>query len=87
MNNKGQRLVFDGGFATQLVHNGYNIDDDPLWSARLLSTNQKAISDVHHDFLQHGADAILSATYQASVVGFQKHLKCSVSQGEALIRE
>ena len=82
-----QKLVFDGGFATQLVENGHNIDNDPLWSARLLSTNQKAITDVHKSFLEHGADAILSSTYQASVIGFQKHLKCSVSHAENLIND
>lgn len=81
------KLVFDGGFATQLVHNGHTIQSDPLWSARLLSTNQKAISEVHRAFLESGADAILSSTYQASVAGFQKHLDCSFSEAESLLRD
>lgn len=82
-----ENLVFDGGFATQLVTNGYAIDDDPLWSARLLETNQDAILKVHESFLAAGADAILSATYQASIVGFMKELECSSSHAEKLIQD
>ena len=85
--NKADHLVFDGGFATELVSNGYEIDGDPLWSARLLSTNQDAVLKVHKSFLTAGADAILSATYQASIDGFIKYLKCTPSDAQTLIQD
>lgn len=70
-----------------MVARKFNIDDDPLWSARLLSTNQNAILDVHKSFLEAGADVIISSTYQASIDGFRKHLDCTVSEAQELIRQ
>ena len=37
-------LLLDGGMASQLVSNGFTeVDEDPLWSARLLASNRSAI--------------------------------------------
>lgn len=70
--------VLDGGFSTQLVtHVGDIIDGDPLWTARFLATNPKAIIATHLDFLRAGADIILTNTYQASVDGFSKYMNMS----------
>lgn len=74
MNQKGI-LVKCGGFSTQLSkHVNETIDGDPLWSARYDVTHPDAVVRTHLDFLENGADIILSNTYQASVVGFMKHL-------------
>jgi homocysteine S-methyltransferase len=49
---------------------GYNdlsdiLQDDPLWSARLLRSAPSAIKDVHKSYLASGADIITTASYQA----------------------
>ncbi|KZC08153.1 PREDICTED: homocysteine S-methyltransferase YbgG-like [Dufourea novaeangliae] len=75
--------VLDGGFSTQLAtHVGDVIDGDPLWTARFLATNPKAIISTHLDFLNAGADIILTNTYQASTDGFFKHM--SLTEEESL---
>ncbi|XP_055681701.1 uncharacterized protein LOC129789088 [Lutzomyia longipalpis] len=80
-------MVIDGGFATQLtVHVGHSVDGDPLWSARFNSTNPSAIIKTHLDFLQAGADAIITNTYQASVEGFMEHLDLDEEQSVELIK-
>ena len=38
--------------------------DDPLWSARLLHTEPQVIRDVHESYLKHGADVIITSSYQ-----------------------
>ena len=80
-------LVFDGGLGTQLVANGYFIDEDPLWSARPLVDKEDALLQVHKQFMVAGADIISSGTYQASISGFMKHLNCSVSDAYHYMRK
>jgi len=62
-------LLLDGGLATALEAEGFDLDD-PLWSARLLIEAPEAIRRVHTAFLEAGADVIASASYQASLPGF-----------------
>ncbi len=62
-------LVLDGGLATELEHAGFNLDDS-LWSARLLEEAPQSIAKVHRDYLEAGADCIISASYQATLQGF-----------------
>uniref|UniRef100_A0A8C5LPS1 Hcy-binding domain-containing protein n=1 Tax=Leptobrachium leishanense TaxID=445787 RepID=A0A8C5LPS1_9ANUR len=57
---------------------------DPLWSARLLKTNPQAIKSVHASFLKSGADVLTTATYQASVLGFQNHLNLNEEEAAEL---
>jgi len=40
-----------------------------------------------NSYLQAGADVIATATYQASIMGFMKHLSVDSSKAEQLIRE
>jgi homocysteine S-methyltransferase len=63
-------LVIDGGLATELEARGYDLKDE-LWSARLLLDDPEVIYDVHLDYLEAGADCIISASYQASFEGFR----------------
>lgn len=62
-------IVLDGGLATELERDGFDLDD-PLWSAKVLVEDPDAIRDVHFDYLDAGADCITTASYQASVPGF-----------------
>ncbi|XP_029460393.1 homocysteine S-methyltransferase 1-like isoform X2 [Rhinatrema bivittatum] len=78
--------ILDGGLSTELEAAGFQIQGDPLWSARILHTNPKAIKDVHLRFLQSGADVITTATYQASVEGFSRHLGLKRAEAAELLR-
>jgi homocysteine S-methyltransferase len=77
-------LVVDGGLATELEFAGHHLGDS-LWSARLLAEAPDAIAQVHRDYLDAGADCIVSASYQATVPGFVRR-GLSESGAEGLIR-
>jgi homocysteine S-methyltransferase len=61
--------VLDGGLATELERSGISLDGI-LWSARALRDAPEAILAVHRDYLAAGADCLLTASYQASTLGF-----------------
>ncbi|KAE8625852.1 hypothetical protein XENTR_v10006414 [Xenopus tropicalis] len=72
--------ILSGGLSTELENSGFLLQGDPLWSARLLQTNPQAIKNVHTSFLKSGAEVLSTATYQASVKGFQEHLGLSIDE-------
>ncbi|MDP2479560.1 MAG: homocysteine S-methyltransferase [Candidatus Palauibacterales bacterium] len=72
-------FVLDGGLATTLEARGFDLDD-PLWSARVLLEHPEAIRQVHLDFLEAGADCIVTASYQATLEGFRRR---GVGEAEA----
>lgn len=88
MSNMPERvMVIDGGFSTQLAfHVGANIDGDPLWSARFNAVEPSAVIQSHLDFLENGAEIILTNTYQASVEGYTEHLHLDRQQSIDLIK-
>ena len=57
--------------ATELERKGFDLGG-PLWSAHVLETSPQAISAVHCDYLEAGADCLLTASYQVSAEGFEK---------------
>jgi homocysteine S-methyltransferase len=63
--------VLDGGMATELEHKGFNLDG-PLWSAHVLQSSPETIAAVHREYLEAGADCLLTASYQVSTEGFQE---------------
>jgi len=63
--------VLDGAMATELERKGFNLDG-PLWSAYVLESSPEAIRAVHRDYLEAGADCLLTASYQVSAQGFEK---------------
>ena len=65
-------LVLDGGLATELEADGYDLND-ALWSAKVLIEQPDAVRAVHARFLAAGADCIISATYQASFPGLARY--------------
>ncbi|HYP43655.1 MAG TPA: homocysteine S-methyltransferase [Propionibacteriaceae bacterium] len=62
-------LVLDGALATELERRGADLSGG-LWSARLLRERPELIAEVHRDYLDAGADVIITSSYQASVAGF-----------------
>jgi homocysteine S-methyltransferase len=77
-------LVLDGGLATELEKAGFDLGH-PLWSARLLETAPEAIASVHRLYLEAGADCITSASYQATLAGFEREGR-SRQEADALLR-
>ncbi|KAM1742678.1 hypothetical protein ACFX1R_013852 [Malus domestica] len=66
----GGYAVLDGGFATELERHGADLND-PLWSAKCLITSPHLVRRVHLDYLDAGANIILTASYQATIQGFE----------------
>ncbi len=64
-------LILDGGLATELERRGADLRHE-LWSARVLLEDPGLIREVHLDFLEAGADVITTASYQASLAGFER---------------
>jgi homocysteine S-methyltransferase len=64
-------LVIDGALATELERRGCDLKDD-LWSARILLEQPEVIKQVHLDYFKAGADCAITASYQATLEGFQK---------------
>ncbi|XXG81505.1 hypothetical protein AAC387_Pa09g2122 [Persea americana] len=82
--NAGGCAVIDGGFATQLESHGASIND-PLWSALCLITHPQLIKRVHLEYLEAGADIIVTSSYQATLPGFlSKGL--SIEEGKLLLK-
>src|SRR6478672_12848975 len=63
-------VVLDGGFATELEARGHDLSDR-LWSARILLTDPAAIEQLHIDYFRAGARVATTASYQATVQGFE----------------
>ncbi|GAB2294766.1 Catalyzes methyl transfer from S-methylmethionine (SMM) to adenosyl-L-homocysteine (AdoMet) [Dionaea muscipula] len=76
--------VVDGGLATELERHGADLHD-PLWSAKCLITSPHLIRRVHLDYLEAGASIIISASYQATIQGFEGR-GISKDEAEALLR-
>ncbi|XP_078437105.1 homocysteine S-methyltransferase 2-like [Wolffia australiana] len=81
----GGCALIDGGLATELESNGADLND-PLWSATCLISSPDLIRKVHLDYLNAGADIIITASYQATLQGFQSK-GLSLEESEALLRK
>ncbi|KAK6940782.1 Homocysteine-binding domain, partial [Dillenia turbinata] len=66
----GGVALIDGGLATELERRGADLND-PLWSAKCLLTSPHLVRAVHLDYLEAGADIIMTASYQATIQGFE----------------
>jgi homocysteine S-methyltransferase len=62
--------ILDGGLATELEARGHDLSDR-LWSARLLMDDPTAIEDVHLAYYEAGARLATTASYQATIPGFE----------------
>ena len=77
--------VLDGGMATELERKGFDLSG-PLWSAHVLESSPEAIAAVHREYLEAGADCLLTASYQVSTEGFQQIGYDAESAAEAAAR-
>lgn len=81
----GGSAVIDGGLATELERHGADLND-PLWSAKCLISSPHLIRRVHLDYLEAGANIIISSSYQATLQGFEAK-GISRKEGEALLEK
>ncbi|KAL3812584.1 hypothetical protein ACJIZ3_013852 [Penstemon smallii] len=81
----GGSAVIDGGLATELERHGADLND-PLWSAKCLISSPHLIRRVHLDYLEAGANIIISASYQATLQGFEAK-GLSKEEGETLLKK
>lgn len=78
-------LLLDGGLSNQLEFQGHDLNNDPLWSAKLMAEDPAAIYEAHLAYLNAGAQIIITASYQASVGGFMNRLFLSREKAEELL--
>ncbi|CAN0876299.1 Homocysteine S-methyltransferase 1 [Linum grandiflorum] len=81
----GGCAVIDGGFATQLEKHGASIND-PLWSALCLIKDPDLIQKVHFEYLEAGADILVTSSYQATLPGFVSR-GLSSEEAESLLKK
>ncbi|KAM7468361.1 hypothetical protein LguiB_015923 [Lonicera macranthoides] len=81
----GGCAVIDGGFATQLEKHGASIND-PLWSALSLIKDPDLIKRVHLEYLEAGADILVTSSYQATIPGFVSR-GLSIEEAELLLKK
>lgn len=62
-------VILDGGLSTQLDRRGFDVAG-PLWTARALLDQPSVIEEAHRDFVDAGADVVITASYQVSRQGF-----------------
>ncbi|MDQ0925265.1 homocysteine S-methyltransferase [Pseudarthrobacter sp. W1I19] len=78
----GENLVLDGALATELEAHGCDLED-PLWSAKVLLEQPELVRRVHLDYFRAGARVAITASYQATPLGFARR---GISEVEALER-
>ncbi|KAL0463586.1 UNVERIFIED_CONTAM: Homocysteine S-methyltransferase 1 [Sesamum latifolium] len=79
----GGCAVVDGGFSTQLEIHGACIND-PLWSALCLIKAPDLVKLVHLEYLEAGADVLVTSSYQATIPGFLSR-GLSLEEAESLL--
>ena len=72
-------MILDGGLSNALVARGHDLSDE-LWTASLLRDAPAEIAAVHRAYFDAGAEVATTASYQASVGGFER---AGMSRGEA----
>ena len=61
----------DGGLSTALELNGNNLSTS-LWTGELIRTAPAEITKAHLDFINAGAEIIITSAYQLSYLGCSK---------------
>jgi homocysteine S-methyltransferase len=80
--DSGENLVLDGALATELEAHGCDLED-PLWSAKVLLEQPELVKRVHLDYFKAGARVAITASYQATPLGFARR---GIPEAEALER-
>ena len=78
-------VIIDGGLATRLESRGVDISG-ALWSARILADDPESVVLAHGDFIDAGAQVIITASYQVSRAGFTAQGRSAADADAALRR-
>ena len=78
-------MILDGGMSNALEDRGHDLSD-ALWTARLLTDAPAEIAAVHRSYYEAGAQVATTASYQASVAGFEAAGMSRVEAGDAIRR-
>lgn len=77
-------MILDGGLSNALAARGHDLSDE-LWTARLLRDAPGEVAAVHRTYYAAGAEVATTASYQASLPGFEQ-AGLSRAEAEALVR-
>ncbi|MEO5711239.1 MAG: homocysteine S-methyltransferase [Nocardioidaceae bacterium] len=77
-------MILDGGLSNALAARGHDLSDE-LWTARLLRDEPAEVAAVHRAYYAAGAEVATTASYQASVPGFER-AGMSRHEAERLVR-
>lgn len=73
-----KKLVIDGALGTELERvlpktSASLPSSSPLWSGQVLINNPELVEQVHLDYINAGADVIITSTYQTSFASLNKY--------------
>ena len=78
-------IKLDGGLSTALENNGNKLNTS-LWTGEMIRTNPGEIIKAHLDFINAGAQIIISSSYQLSFAGCSKRGWSDEQTQSALIK-
>ncbi|MFE7845191.1 homocysteine S-methyltransferase [Microbacterium sp. NPDC057407] len=78
-------VVLDGGLSDALVSRGHDLGDD-LWTARVLRDAPEDVAAAHRAYFDAGAQVATTASYQASVEGFERNGMSRAEAARLIIR-
>ena len=64
-------LIMDGGMGTEILHRGVPTTL-PLWSAEALLTHPEIVQHIHEDYIEAGAQIIITNTFPHNKTHFCK---------------
>ena len=64
-------LIMDGGMGTEILHRGVPTTL-PLWSAEALLTHPETVQHIHEDYIEAGAQIIITNTFRTTRRAFAK---------------
>lgn len=76
-------MTLDGGLSNELENQGCDLNH-LLWSAKVIESNPEKIIQAHYNYLEAGAQILITSSYQASIPGFKK-LGYSPKKAEEII--
>jgi homocysteine S-methyltransferase len=71
-NGSGDVILLDGATGTELGRRGVDISP-PLWSARALLDAPNVLEQIHREYLEAGADALIACTFRTHRRTLAKH--------------
>jgi homocysteine S-methyltransferase len=68
---RGEKILMDGGMGTEILRRGLPTTL-PLWSAEVLLTHPEIVQQIHEDYINAGAEIIITNTFRTTERAFAK---------------